>query len=162
MVVIENHIFFALTQNQHWQRHNSPVVHKSPPVGSFRQWDSPGNHGICLEYHQRVQQLRAEAKSNPTAQVCLATCCITPSLFYKGPPGHHHPWFCADPDLPVLLAYVGRRVVERDVQLCAQMEYYVRDAQLGLSELRYSVSFVERTDMHLIIFPSRSRSLLKR
>ena len=55
------------------------------------------------------------------------------------------PLFCADPDLPglpVLLAYVGRRVVERVVERCAQMEYYVRDAQLGLSELRYFVSFV--------------------
>ena len=48
------------------------------------------------------------------------------------------PLFCADPDLPAVLAYVGG-VVEREVQLCAQMEYYVRDAQLGLSELRYFV-----------------------
>ena len=47
------------------------------------------------------------------------------------------PLFCADPDLPGLLAYVGRRVVERDLQLCAQMDPIARDAQLGLSELRY-------------------------
>ena len=124
-----------------------PVVGDRRWMDQWRYWTIHGGHFASSAREDRNLAFGTK-HSPPTLE--LRTSTISPwslHLQYR-PPGHHHPIFCADPDLPGLLAYVGRRVVERDVQLrpngCQQtLLYYVRDAQLGLSELRYFVSYVD-------------------